>query len=183
VAAGVPVCRRWAGSRRGRRVTLVGLVAVNAVVGAFIGLPLLPAALAPVDVVYDHGEQVGWSELAVAVSEAAVETDADLVLAGNYGEAGALDRAARDGLPLPPVASGHNGYWWWSEPTGDPERVLTIGWWSDEQLGEWFARCDLVGTVTNDAGVDNDEDGVPLRSCTGPRRAWPELWPDMQRLG
>lgn len=183
VAAGVPVCRRWAGARRGRRAALVGLVVVNAVVGAFIGLPLLPAALAPVDVVYDHGEQVGWPELAGAVSDAAVEADAELVLAGNYGQAGALDRATRNGVPLPPVASGHNGYWWWSEPTGEPQRVLTVGWWSHEQLGEWFSRCDLVGTVTNDAGVDNDEDGVPLRSCTGPLRPWQELWPDMRRLG
>jgi hypothetical protein len=183
VAAGVPVCRRWAGERRGRRATLVGLVATNAVIGAFIGLPLLPAALAPVDVVYDHGEQVGWAELADAVASAAADSDAELVLAGNYGEAGALDRAARSGVPLPPVASGHNGYWWWSEPDPDPQRVLAVGWWRDEQLAVWFDRCDPVGTVSNDAGVDNDEAGVPLRACSGPLLPWPQLWQDVRRLG
>lgn len=186
VAAGVPACRRWAGrgTRPSRRSgVLVGLVGVNAVVGAVLALPLLPAALAPVAVVYDHGEQVGWPELTRAVEVAATEGDADLVLAGNYGEAGALDRASDLGADLPPVASGHNAYWWWGPPAGEPQRVLTVGHWDDAQLAGWFSRCRPVGEVRNAAGVDNDEAGVPLRLCEGTSRPWVDLWPEVRRLG
>lgn len=183
VAAGVPPTRRWAAGRRGRQQTLVGLVVGNAVAGAVIGLPSLPAALAPVGLVYDHGEQVGWPELTDAVARAADEHDAELVLTGNYGEAGALDRAADLGEPLPPVASGHNAYAWWGPPAGDPQRVLAVGWWDDEELDRWFAGCTEVGRVTNEAGVDNDEAGVPMRSCRSPRDGWERLWPELRRLG
>ena len=47
----------------------------------------------------------------------------------------------------------------------------------------WFASCTPVGEVRNDAGVDNDEDGAPLRLCEDPVRPWAELWPEVQRLG
>jgi hypothetical protein len=141
VAAGVPACLRWGdrGRRAARRGVLAGLVTVNAVVGAFLGLPLLPAALAPVDVVYDHGEQVGWDELTASVAEAADRSGAEVVLAGNYGQAGALDRARDRGLDLPPVVSGHNAYGEWGPPAGEPQSVLAVGRWSDAELRRWFA--------------------------------------------
>lgn len=185
LAAGVPGCLRWAdpGRSPGRLRLLAGLVAVNAVVGAFIALPLLPARLAPVDVVYDHGEQVGWQELTTAVAEVSRDTGAELVLTGNYGQAGALERARNRGLELPPVVSGHNAYWYWGPPEGEPRPVLTVGRWSEAELGRWFASCVAVGEVRNSAGVDNDEDGVPLRLCDGAVRSWEEMWPEVRRLG
>ncbi len=185
VAAGVPGCLRWAarGSKPRRRGLLVGLVLVNAVVGGVIALPLLPARLAPVDVVYDHGEQVGWDELTDAVGEAARAGDAEAVLAGNYGQAGALDRARDRGADLPPVVSGHNAYWWWGPPEGEPQVVLAVGRWPEGRLEAWFASCAPAGQVANDAGLDNDEAGTPLRLCQGPVWSWAELWPQLQRLG
>lgn len=182
VAAGVPVCRRWADGRTARSRLLVGLVVVNAVVGSFLALPLLPAALAPVAVVYDHGEQVGWPELVATVAEAAAGSGADAVLTQNYGQAGALDQAADRGLVLPPVHSGHNGYWWWGPPAPDARVVVAVGWEDDTALTGWFAGCEQVGTVRNDAGVDNEEAGTPVRVCTVPRASWEEIWPEVQRL-
>ena len=121
-AAGVGTLRRWHAGRLDGGKLLRRLVVLNAVGGAFVGLPVLPAAQAPVAVVYDHGEQVGWPELADTVARAARATGADLVLTENYGQAGAVDQARRTGRPMPPVASGHNGYWWWSRPTATPHR-------------------------------------------------------------
>lgn len=181
VAAGVPVLRGWAAGSRARGGLLVGGVVVNGAVSVVLALPVLPAALAPVAVVYDHGEQVGWAELVSTVEEAAV--GADLVLAQNYGQAGALDRARSLGSTLPPVASGHNAYWWWGPPAGEPSVVVAVGWRDPGPLDGWFTSCEQVSTVTNDAGVDNDEAGTPVRLCTGPRQPWAGLWPAVQRLG
>lgn len=183
LAAAVPPCRRWAAGRAGRTRLLVGLVVVNAVVGAFLALPLLPAALAPVAVVYDHGEQVGWPELVAATAEAAAGSDADAVLTRNYGQAGALDQARGRGVALPPVHSSHNGYWWWGPPDDEARTVVTVGWDDGADLLTWFSGCEQVATVRNDAGVDNDEDGTPVRVCTGPRAPWDETWPQVRRLG
>ncbi|MFC3688364.1 glycosyltransferase family 39 protein [Aquipuribacter hungaricus] len=185
VAAGVPACLRWAarGHEARRTGLLTGLVAVNAVVGAVLALPLLPPSLAPVDVVYDHGEQVGWPELAAAVEDASLDTGAELVLTRNYGEAGALDSARDRGAELPPVVSGHNAYWWWGPPEGEPQAVLVVGRWSEQELGRWFVSCVVVDELGNDAGVDNDEAGAPLRLCDGAQRPWAEMWPEVRRLG
>ncbi|WP_336922714.1 ArnT family glycosyltransferase [Aquipuribacter sp. SD81] len=181
VAAGVATARRWAGTRRARRGLLVGLVGLNAGVSAVLALPLLPASRAPVDVVYDHGEQVGWPEYVDTVAAAAAEGEAQLVLTGNYGQAGALDLARRQGVTLPPVASGHVGYWHWSRPEGEPSRVLVVG--LDDAAGRLFGRCDVVATVDNAAGLDNDERGTTLRMCSGPTTDWDALWPRLRRTG
>ena len=182
-AAGVGALRRWHAGRLDGGKLLRRLVVLNAVGGAFVGLPVLPAAQAPVAVVYDHGEQVGWPELVDTVARAARATGADLVLTENYGQAGAVDQARRTGRPMPPVASGHNGYWWWSRPDGDPRTVVTVGWSDSQPLESWFHECHQLAVASNDDGVDNDEAGQPVRVCTDPTRPWDELWPLMRRAG
>jgi hypothetical protein len=34
-----------------------------------------------------------------------------------------------------------------------------------------------------DTGIDNEENGTPVWSCTGPREPWAELWPRLRRYG
>ena len=182
-AAGVRALRRWRSGRLDGRSLLCALVVVNAIGGAFVGLPLLPAAQAPVAIVYDHGEQVGWREVVDEVAEAASAADADLVLTENYGQAGALDQARREGRHLPPVISGHTGYWWWSRPDGEPQTAVAVGWTDDRLLDDWFQDCRQVSALANDEGVDNDEAGELVRVCTSPTRPWAELWPLMRRSG
>lgn len=181
-AAGAPVLLRWADRRRDR-VTLPLVVVLNAVTGAVLVLPILPPQLALLDVNYDLGEQVGWAELVAAVAAEHEADPAGVVVTQNYGEAGALDRARRDGATLPPVASGHNAYWWWSRPPDGAAPVLVVTWADAQQLGETFEGCMRRATVTNSAGVDNDEAGVGLWRCDGPVRVWVDVWPDLQRLG
>ena len=181
-AVGVPAARRWETARPRRRGLLAGLVALNAVASVLIALPVLPPQQAPTALVHDHGEQVGWDDLVGLVTGVATDADADLVLTENYGQAGALDQARRLGSELPPVASGHVGYWWWSRPTGEPERVVVVGYGSDRGA-EWFARCTVVATVRNDEGVVNDEAGAPVQLCSGPLEPWADLWPQLRRTG
>jgi hypothetical protein len=181
-AAGVPVLLGWADRRRDR-VTLPLVVVLNAVVGAVLVLPILPPRLALVDVNYDLGEQVGWEDLVAAVEAEHAADPAGVVVTQNYGEAGALDRARRAGTDLPPVASGHNGYWWWSRPPDDAAPVLVVTHADAAELDTYGTGCEQRATITNDEGVDNDEDGVGVWRCDGPVRSWPALWPDLQRLG
>jgi hypothetical protein len=182
-AAGAPVVLRWAARRPWRAPAAVSAVAANAVVGAILVLPLLPPRLAVLDVNYDLGEQVGWDDLVAAVATEHREEPAGVVLTQNYGEAGALDRARRAGTDLPPVASGHNGYWWWSRPPDGAAPVLVVTWAEADTLARSLDGCVRRATVTNAAGVDNDEDGVGIWRCDAPVRPWSQLWPDLQRLG
>jgi hypothetical protein len=46
-----------------------------------------------------------------------------------------------------------------------------------------FRDCRVEAAISNDAGVENDEAGAPVRLCEGPRRPWPELAEVLRHLG
>ncbi len=155
-------------------------------------LPVVPAsalASTPVTAVnYDAGETVGWGAFTATVERALVQVPSDhraglVVLTGNYGEAGALDRARRQGIDLPPVYSGHNAYGWWGPPPGGGP-LLLVGHRTDAEAAELFTGCRLLGTVDNGLGLDNDEQGATVRLCDGPvGGSWAAIWPLIRRLG
>jgi hypothetical protein len=191
LAAGIPGVRAWVERGRLRRWVVGVLVGVQLVVSAIIALPVVPvsslASTPVVDINYDAGETVGWDAFTATVERAAAQVPAahraDLVVvASNYGEAGALDRARRRGADLPPVYSGHNGYGLWGPPPGTTNPVLLVGW-PDAEAAQLFAGCTLLARVDNGYGVDNDEQGASVRVCTGPVRPWPEVWPRIAFLG
>lgn len=183
VAVGLPVVLAWESRSARRRGGLAGLVGVNAVLGVVLVLPVLPATVAPLAVVPEHGEQIGWPELVSTVVDQARQHEVDVVLTENYGQAGALSRARRVGVPLPPVHSGHNGYGWWGPPEPSASRVLVVGWRDGGVLSGWFASCRPVATVRNAVGVENQEWGTPVRVCSGPTEPWDDLWPRLRWLG
>jgi len=191
IAAGVPPVRGWVERGRLRRWGAGALVGVQLVVSAIIALPVVPvsslASTPVVDINYDAGETVGWDAFTATVERAAAQVPAadraDLVVvASNYGEAGALDLARRPGADLPLVYSGHNGYGLWGPPPGTTNPVLLVGW-PDAQAAQLFAGCTLLARVDNGYGVDNDEQEASVRFCTGPVRPWPEIWPRIAFLG
>ncbi|HYJ74545.1 MAG TPA: glycosyltransferase family 39 protein, partial [Kineosporiaceae bacterium] len=140
IAAGVPGVRAWVERGRLRRWVTGVLVGVQLVVSAVVALPVVPvgslASTPIVDINYDAGETVGWDAFTATVEQAAARVPATarsdlVVVTGNYGEAGALDRARRRGADLPPVYSGHNGYGLWGPPRGVTNPVILVGWESD----------------------------------------------------
>jgi dolichyl-phosphate-mannose-protein mannosyltransferase len=184
-AGAVPVAR-WA--RTGARTAvLAAAVALSAVIGGVITLPVLPAdRVNPVLAVnYDAGETIGWPAFVHDVSRAVAgltpaERGSAVILTGNYGEAGALQRFGRD---LPPVFSGHNGYGEWGPPRGSAGPVILVGYVSPDVLDRVLAGCRRVGTVDNRLGIDNDEQGAPIRRCDGPSTTWAQAWPAVRHLG
>ena len=69
---------------------------------------------------YDLAESIAWPKQVAMIARAyralpAAERGRTTILAGNYGEAGAIDRYG-PGLGLPPDYSGANNFWLWGPP-------------------------------------------------------------------
>src|SRR5581483_775629 len=170
LAAGAVPLERWAMSRRLWRAAVAYVVLL--VVALPIGLPVLPLQTAKRFGVLaarsDYQDEVGWHALARNVESHA--GGADVVLALNYGEAGALDLF---GERLPPVASGHVTFRYWRPPVGG-RHALLVGFARDEAP---FCRSYRVVARIR-MPVDNEERDRPLARCTldtSLRAAWPRI--------
>ena len=174
------------GRTRARMGVLAGAIVLSGVIGAIISLPVLPASSAdPVIAVNgDVGETIGWPDFSRTVArvyQRLPDTSHAVILAGNYGEAGAVDRYG-PALGLPHAYSGHNAYGYWGHPPGSAGPVVTIGF-GPAYLAAHFRGCTAAAEIQNSAGVDNDEDGEPVAVCRGPRRSWALEWPSLRFLG
>lgn len=130
----------------------------------------------------DYAEEVGWPELVDTVSDAwhaqpSTRRAHTAIVAGNYGEAGAIDRWG-PALGLPPVVSGHLSHRYWTPSArvmADTEAIL-VGFDSHD-AHELCRTADVVAHITNRAGVDNEEAGGAVWRCVvrgsvGTRWSW-----------
>jgi 4-amino-4-deoxy-L-arabinose transferase-like glycosyltransferase len=186
VAAGCEPTLEWA--TRGRRtLAVVGLV-LTAVTSALFTLPVLPASavnlVLPVNA--EQGEQIGWPELTSTVAQAWSKIPADeraraVILAGNYGEAGAIAKYGPD-HDLPAPYSGHMSFADWDPPADSQDgAVLLVEQGRNEAHESHFSGCQQVGKVDNGVGVDNEEQGAAVVLCSGTTKPWSALWPDLRR--
>ena len=131
----------------------------------------------------DLGAEVGWPGYVDQVGEVVASIPAaqradTIVLAQSYQQAAALDvlRPA-NGVTMPAVYSGHNGFWFWGPPRESATDAIIIGNFSPAELATGYAHCKVAGTVQTPPGVDNDLTGTPIHRCTGLRQPWSLLWP------
>ncbi len=181
-----------AGLRRGSMwrspAAAYGWVIVFAALFLPLSLPVLPAhwlhtvPLQKID--YNLGEEIGWQDLTATVARVydglpAEERAKTIILTGNYGEAGALQRY---GAPfgLPAVYSGHNNFHAWGPPPDGATAAIVVGFWDESYLTPYFTTITRAGKISNQAGVDNDEDGLPIWVVRGLKRPWSEVWPKFQ---
>jgi hypothetical protein len=194
MAAGAGPVLDWARTRA-RRLLCGLLVAVSIVVTISLTLPVYPVGSPLFKVAMgpnpDMGETVGWNGYIHTVSSVAAAIPAGqakhtIVLASNYGEAGALYLARRGEHPiadLPPVYSGDNAFWSWGPPPESATNAILVGDFSATHLRDWYASCTLQARLHSPTGVDNDEAGEPVRWCTGRTATWTQLWPHVKTLG
>jgi hypothetical protein len=189
-AAGSVWGERWLSSLRHERAAAVRAVAWTALALDIVVVAILVLPIAPIGSKWWKGqlekdgdlrEEFGWHELVETVASVRdslpPEDRAHLgILAGNYGEAGAIDLyGPRYGLPR--AISGINSYWLRGYGSPAPETVIVVGL-PLGFLGNHFGSCQLVGHTWNRHGVENEEtvDHPDIFVCRGLREGWPAFW-------
>lgn len=197
IAAGAVTWERWRVSLPVRAARLVGGVTWGALVfGAVLGgammLPIAPVNSAWwsfVSEAHDNFvEEIGWPELVKTVNEIytalpAAERAQTGILAGNYGEAGAINLYGPV-YGLPEAISGINSYWLRGYGDPPPQTLIVLGY-PRSGAERLFGRCELAGRITNPYNVENEEtrDSPDIFICRGPRQPWPVLWQNLKHFG
>lgn len=186
LAAGcTAVGTRLAARRRPGPATsrVAGVMLVSCAAMLPVALPLLPASAlhtVPLQKInYDLAESIGWPKQVALISRVYHQLPARLrsratILAGNYGEAGALDRyGAADGLPS--AFSGANSFWLWGPPPARDTAAVAINV-DPSLLRREFATVRRVATFWNGIGVSDDEQGAEIYVATGRKLPWRQAW-------
>ena len=131
---------------------------------------------------YDQGETIGWPQLTATVSRVyhslpAAAWPVTSIFTANYGEAGALALYG-PAAGLPPPLSSHNTYWLWGPARQPDQTVIAVG--TGQALLRYFHSCTPAATFHSPHNVNNDENGVVISTCSGPRAPWPVLWPQLR---
>ena len=175
VAAGTVPFERWA-TRRRLLAAAAALGYVIAVVVSLPGtLPVLPLQSAiqqgVVKARTDYQDELGWPALAAKVGQLA--RGADVVVASNYGEAGALELFGRG---LPPVASADVTFRYWRPPVAGRIAIL-VGFGQGKASG-FCGGYTLLGRI--EMPTANQERGLPIARCTLDSSLTAE-WPSILR--
>jgi hypothetical protein len=136
----------------------------------------------------DFREEIGWPELVEKLAQIRDSLGAQGhsrfgILAGNYGEAGAINLYGKE-YRLPEPICGTNSFWARRYRDPPPETLIVIGF--SREFGErYFESCEVVGRITNKHGVANEEttDHPEILLCRHLRENWPEFWRKFRRYG
>jgi hypothetical protein len=197
-AAGGVAVERWAG--RGRRRWGVTSFAVLSVTTSLLILPFAVPVL-PVETFIQYSsalgikpstsernelselpqfyaDMFGWEELARDVSRVyeglpEAERASAVVLAHNYGEAGALEYYSGR-YPLPSIISTHNSYWYWGYPDKVFHTVIVLRG-REEDHKRSCGEVILAATHTCRYCMPY-ENNMPIYICRGVRGSPAEVW-------
>jgi Dolichyl-phosphate-mannose-protein mannosyltransferase len=193
-----------ASSRRWLRVVFPALLIAGGLVAAPFGVPVLPidafmrystilpasravkterdAVNVPLPQLY--ADMFGWDTLAGTVAQvyrnlpAADRADCG-ILAGNYGEAGAIDYYG-EALGLPKALSGHNSYFYWGPRGYSGDCMIVFGERSEEFIKN-FAEVRQVATSISPHAMPNEQ-SVAIYVCRRPIAPLAELWPRVRMI-
>ncbi len=165
---GLPILPPAAMARYAASLRLAGAVTTNR--GVVLALP------------QDYADMLGWPELADAVAAVwrslpAADRAGAVLIAGNYGEAGALDFYGPR-LGLPPAIAPVGSYWFFG-PGSKPGEVAVVVGGEEAELRRYFGDVSLASRLRGRQWVVPEERDVPIWIARRPlrpiQRAWPEL--------
>ena len=184
--------------RRWLKVAFPALLVVGGLVTVPFGVPLLPVETflrytqgIPIDRMAKtergptvalpqlYADMFGWENMAAAIgrvyqSVPESEQAECAILAGNYGEAGAIDYYGRK-LGLPRAISGHNSYFYWGPRNYTGGCVILFGERADE-FKNFFGDVRRVATIS-DPHAMLIEQGISVYLCRKPCAPLNVLWP------
>jgi hypothetical protein len=125
----------------------------------------------------------GWQEMIDTIDRVTATLPADerqraVVLATNYGEAGAVD-VLGPARSLPPVVAGHNSYWLWPPENLDGP-VITLRR-TREELEPWFDHIERVDTIECQWCMPY-QNHSPVHIARGLKVPLDEFWLEMKRF-
>lgn len=129
----------------------------------------------------DYADMLGWPEQVAAVAEvfnalSPADRERAVVLADNYGEAGAIDFfGPRHGLPRAISAAGT--YWFFGPGERPGDIAVAVGI-PKEQLRRFFRDVKLARVSTHAWSV-SEERNVPIHVVARPFKSIQEVWPSL----
>jgi 4-amino-4-deoxy-L-arabinose transferase-like glycosyltransferase len=199
-AAGAVALERLGRARRATTGALVALTLGYMLLALPIGLPILPAPQMAryaawlgltravvtnrgdvLPLPQDYADMLGWEEQVAAVARVYHDLpDADrgraVILANNYGEAGAVDwYGPRHGLPR---AVSNAGSYWFFGPGDLPGEVAVALGIEPDVLRDFYAEVTLVERLPNPWGVPEQQHN-PIVVARRPMATLQEVWPEL----
>jgi hypothetical protein len=183
----------WGWTRRahlGRRSIAVGLLVILSLPDAVITLPVVPIddlhRTSIVAINNDVGETVGWPVFVREIAGVYRRVPAQnrpgaIVLASNYGEAGAVERYG-PGLGLPKAYGVQNAFWLWGPPAPSAHTAIAVGF-DRSQLTPIFRRVEAGTELNNHESINDDEQYEPVYLCSGLLRPWTSVWRSLRDYG
>lgn len=125
-----------------------------------------------------YADMVGWRDMTATVARVyhslpVEEQHGCAILAGNYGEAGAIDYYGLE-FGLPRAISPHNNYFLWGPRSYTGECVVLFGDRAEE-IKTNFAEVQQSATIIRPYSMPH-ENNLPVYVCRRPRIALAQLW-------
>lgn len=146
-------------------------------------LNLKPDANGHVKLTDDYADMFGWDEqvkLTDSIYKSLPEAQRNdcMVIAENYGEAGAIEILGKQyGLPDPVCKSG--SFWLWGAGNKSGNLAITIGL-EKEVVHYLFSECQLVKTIKHRYAID-EENNIPVYICCKPKVNIKKIWPTLEK--
>jgi hypothetical protein len=130
----------------------------------------------------DYADMLNWREQVEEVARVYYalpndERERSVILASNYGEAGAIDfYGPRYGLPK---ARAFVGTYWFFGPGDLPGDIIILHGFREESVRDFCGSLTAAGYVTHPYAVEEERD-LTIYVCREPRQTLQELWPQLE---
>jgi hypothetical protein len=129
-----------------------------------------------------YADMLGWDTMTAKVADvyrhlSPSEQAQCAILAGNYGEAGAIDLIGRK-YGLPKAIGGHNNYYFWGTHGHTGEVVILFGQ-NAESRKTMFDDVQQAAKITDLHAVPA-ENHLPVYVCRRPKLPLTQIWPSLR---
>ncbi|MGH9714932.1 MAG: ArnT family glycosyltransferase [Candidatus Acidiferrales bacterium] len=132
----------------------------------------------------NYADMIGWEHMATTIAGVyhhlpLAEQSTCAILAGNYGEAGAIDYYGPK-LGIPPVISGHNNYFLWGPRDYSGACVILFGERA-EQYRNYFGEVERVASISEPLAMPSEQN-LAVYLCRKPQAPLRVLWPRFKMI-